>query len=290
LIHIGRKSARNDRHNDKDIIVNLTVDAPGDIAGDYAISVARTFEAHLSGIAFAHEPVVPGSIFGSAAVRLIEKQRAEGERRARTAVSKFDDRSRGAGLSAESHLLKASLATAADTFARLARRFDISIVTQAEPDKSSERNLVIESALFDSGRPILIVPYIQRDGIKLDHATVCWDGSRNAARAVADALPFLARANKVEVLIVAGDPAKGDEIAGADIAHHLARHDLKVELKQIVVREIDVTNAILSHCADVGVDFVVMGGYGHSRLREFVLGGATRGMLATMTVPTLMSH
>jgi nucleotide-binding universal stress UspA family protein len=103
-------------------------------------------------------------------------------------------------------------------------------------------------------------------------------------------MPFLARAQNVEVVIVASEPGKSDEIPGADIAHHLARHGMKVELKQIVVRDLDVANTILSHVADAGADFIVMGGYGHSRLREFVLGGATRGILGAMTVPTLMSH
>jgi nucleotide-binding universal stress UspA family protein len=118
---------------------------------------------------------------------------------------------------------------------------------------------------------------------------VCWDGSRSAARAVGDAMPFLVRAKVVEVVIVGGG-VKTDEIAGADIAQHLARHGAKVELKQIVAPDIDAANALLSHAADVSADLMVMGGYGHSRLREFVLGGVTRSILATMTVPTLMSH
>jgi nucleotide-binding universal stress UspA family protein len=87
-----------------------------------------------------------------------------------------------------------------------------------------------------------------------------------------------------------GQTSKATKIPGADIAPHLARHGLNVELKKIVVTDLDVPNAILSHAADVSADFIVMGGYGHSRLREFILGGATRGILATMTVPTFMSH
>ena len=119
---------------------------------------------------------------------------------------------------------------------------------------------------------------------------VCWDGSRNAARAIADALPLLARAKAVEVVIVTGKPGESDEIAGADIAHHLARHGLKVEVERLVARDIDITSTLLSRAADLGADLIVMGGYGHSRWREFVLGGATRGILASMTVPVLMSH
>jgi len=274
----------------KDIIVNLTVDAAHDVAADYAISVARTFQAHLTSIGFAFEPVIPGSVMGSMAVELIETQRKEYERAARSAISHVEEAARRVGLAADSRLQTASLAEAADTFGALARRFDLAVVAQAEPNKLPGRELIIEAALFESGRPVLVVPYIQRDGLKLDHVMVCWDGGRNAARAIGDAMPFLTRAKEVEVVVVAGDPGKRDEIPGADIAHHLARHGLKVELERIVVRDLDVANTTLSHAADCGTDLIVMGGYGHSRLREFVLGGATRGILSSMTVPTLMSH
>ena len=90
--------------------------------------------------------------------------------------------------------------------------------------------------------------------------------------------------------MVATEPLKGDDLAGTDITRHLARHDLKVELKRIVSADTDVADTILSYAADVSADFIVMGGYGHSRLREFILGGVTRGLLASMTIPTLMSH
>jgi nucleotide-binding universal stress UspA family protein len=92
------------------------------------------------------------------------------------------------------------------------------------------------------------------------------------------------------VVIVASGREKSGEIAGVDMGEHLARHDVKIEVKRIVSTDVDVPNTILSHVADSGADFIVMGGFGHSRLREFVLGGATNGILAAMTVPTLMSH
>ena len=94
----------------------------------------------------------------------------------------------------------------------------------------------------------------------------------------------------IEVVVVANEAGKGDEVPGADVAHHLARHGLKVEVERIVSPDLDVANTLLSHAADSSADFMVMGGYGHSRLREFILGGATRGILTTMTIPTLMSH
>jgi len=133
---------------------------------------------------------------------------------------------------------------------------------------------------------VVVVPYIQA----LDRVLVCWDGGRQAARAIADALPFLHRAKAIEVVTVATEPLKSDDLPDTDIARHLARHDLKVDLKRIVRRGIDVADSIVSYAADVSADFIVMGGYGHSRLREVILGGTTRGLLSSMTIPTLMSH
>jgi len=274
----------------KDVIVNLTVDADRDTTAEYAVSLARAFQAHLSGIAFAYEPVIPGSVFGGVVTELAQAQRAATKKAAQAAVGNFDAAARGVGVAAESHMFHASHADAGETFGRLARRFDLSVVAQAEPGKLPDRELIIEAALFGSGRPLLVVPYIQRAGLSLDRVMVCWDGSRSAARAIGDAMPFLERAKSVDVVLVSGDPGKSDEIPGADIARHLARHGRKVELQRIVVRGLDVTSTLLSHAADVGCDFMVMGGYGHSRLREFVLGGVTRGILQSMTVPTLMSH
>ena len=273
----------------KDIVVNLTTDAARDVAADYAVTVARVFDAHLSGIAFAYDVFVPGSVFGDVPIDLADAERDKREQTARTAIAKLDETARGAGLSAASQVLSATLADSADIFARLARRFDLSILPQAGPDTKT-RNLIVEAALFESGRPVLVVPYIQREGLAPNCVMVCWDGSRSAARAVGDALPFLLRAKRVEVVLVASEAGKSDEIPGADIAHHLARHGLKVELKRLVSVDVDVANTLLSHAADIGSDLLVMGGYGHSRLREFVLGGVTRGILASMTLPTLMSH
>jgi nucleotide-binding universal stress UspA family protein len=119
---------------------------------------------------------------------------------------------------------------------------------------------------------------------------VCWDGSRAAARAVGDSLPLIAKANNVQVLTVTTGKFDEDDVSGADITEHLARHKLRAELVRLPAADIDVTSAILSHAADISADLIVMGGYGHSRLRDFVLGGATKGMMQAMTVPALMSH
>ena len=275
----------------KDIAANLSLRDSPDVAMDFAVSVAAAFNAHLAGIAFIYEPIIPVMIdMYGIPPDVIESQRVENERAARAAVARLDEASRSAGVAAEAHMLDAAVATAPGVFARLARRFDLSILGQPEPEQPALDRLIVEAALFDSGRPMLVVPYIQRNGLKLDRILLCWDGSRSAARAAADALPFLRRSKLVEVVTVASEPAKSDEMRGADIAHHLARHGVKVELKRIVTAETDVASTILSHAADSSADFLVMGGYGHSRLREFILGGVTREILASMTVPVLMSH
>jgi len=272
----------------KDIVANLSVGASRDVAPDFAVSVAATFDAHLTGVAFRYEPLAP--VADGFPAKAMQSQRIENEKAAKAAVAKFDEVARRATVSAESRIADVPVASAHNVFANIVRRFDLAIIGQPEPHKPALERLIVEAALFDSGRPVLIVPYIQRAGLKLDRVMVCWDGSRSAARAVADAMPFIVRAKAAEVVIVTSEPTKSNEMPGADIAHHLARHGTKVEIKPIVTAEIDVTSTILSHAADASADFLVMGGYGHSRLREFVLGGVTRGILTSMTVPTLMSH
>ena len=242
------------------------------------------------GLAFRYDPVVPISGAGYVPAEVIQMQEVDNEKATKAAIDRFMAASQRAGVSAEPLTLSASVAGVGDQFGRLARRFDLSIVGQAEPDSGPVEEVIAEAALFESGRPVILVPYIQKAPLKLDYVVLCWDGSRAATRAIADAMPLLRRAGRVEVLIVSNERGKQDEIEGADIAEHLARHDLKVEVRRTVAGDIDVADVILSHTADVGCDFIVMGGYGHSRLREFVLGGVTRSIFRTMTAPVLMSH
>lgn len=274
----------------KDVLVYLSSGAAGEGVARYAVSVGQAFDAHIAGVAFAFEPVIPASVMGGVSADLIEAQRAENERAAKQAVERFEKVAEAAGASFGTRLLGGTVAGSADTFGQVARRFDVSVVGQAEPNSLGAEDLVAEAALFNSGRPVIMVPYIQKDGIKLDRIVVCWDGSRTAARAMGDALPFLTRAKTVDVLIVASDPPKSDETPGADVGQHLARHGIKVEVRRVQRADVDVGNTILSYAADNGTDFLVMGGYGHSRLRQFILGGVTRSMLQSMTVPVLMSH
>jgi nucleotide-binding universal stress UspA family protein len=274
----------------KDIVVNLTGDTPQDFAADYAISAAQAFEAHLGGVAFVYEPVIPGSLLGGIPTDMIEAQREENSETARAAVSRFEVAAAAAGISSETRILDASVAGAADLFGRIARRFDIAVVGQARPGEGASEELLIEGALFESGRPVVVVPYVQAYSLRLERVLVCWDGSRPATRAIADALPFLKRAKAIEIVAVSGERGKGRELVGTNMARHLSRHGLNVELKRISAGDVDVPSAIRTYAVDGGADFMVMGGYGHSRLREFILGGVTRTILASTTIPVLMSH
>ncbi len=274
----------------KDIVVNLSVGEKAGPTGDYAISVALACDAHLTGVAFVYDPIVPISGTGYIPAEVIESQQSDNEAAAKAAVDRFAESTRRAGLSAEPLSLTASLAGAGDQFGRIARRFDLAVVGQAEPGASSVEEIVAETTLFESGRPVIIVPYIQKAPVKLDNVMVCWDGSRQSARAIADAMPLLDKAGRVEIVIITNERGKQDKIEGVDMGQHLARHGLKVDVHRITGGNIDVADALLSHAADSGADFMVMGGYGHSRLREFVLGGVTHSIFKSMTVPVLMSH
>jgi nucleotide-binding universal stress UspA family protein len=274
----------------KDVVIILNVGATGSPASDYAISVAAVFDAHLTGIAFLYDPMVPVSDAGWIPAEVIEAQERENQAVTRATIDRFTAACGRAGITADPQQVSASYTGVGEQFGRIARRFDLAIVGQAELGTTAAATIVAESALFDSGRPLIIVPYIQKGPLKLDHVMVCWDGGRAATRAMADAIPLLQRAGRVEVVIVTNEPGKQDQIEGADMGTHLARHGLNIEVKRIPLGDIDVADMLLSHAADEDIDFIVMGGYGHSRLREFVLGGVTRSMLRTMTVPVLMSH
>jgi nucleotide-binding universal stress UspA family protein len=273
----------------KDIVVNLSGTTAQDFAADYTLSVAKSFDARVSGIAFAYAPVIPDTVFGGIPTDVIEIQRQENERAANAAGARFEAAAQKAAVTAETRVLEVAGGGAPALFARIARHFDLAVIGQAGRDGGAAQALMIEAALFDSGRPLIVVPFIQKQGLALERVLACWDGGRTAARAIGDAMPFLTRAKAVELVIVA-EPSKDDEAAGASMAAHLSRKGVAVEVKRIAKGDIDVRDAILSHAADCGADFIVMGGYGHSRLREFMLGGVTRGMLASMTAPVLMSH
>jgi nucleotide-binding universal stress UspA family protein len=280
----------------KDAVVTLTSGrlADGlDFAAHFAISLGRAFGAHITGIAFVYEPVIPTDVIGGISGGIpsdIDNQREENSTSAKATADRFAEAARLAGVSFETRLADASVAGAPDLFGRIARRFDLAIVGQARREQGASEEMLIEGALFGSGRPVIIVPVIQSRGLSLERVVLCWDGSRPAARAIADAMPFLTRAKAVDIVVVTGERDRSGEITGKHMRQHLARHGIETEIKHIRAAGADAQNAIQSYVAEIGADFMVMGGYHHSRLREFILGGVTRGILKSMTVPVFMSR
>jgi nucleotide-binding universal stress UspA family protein len=275
----------------KDIIVHLEHQAARDPARDFAVTIAEIFDAHLVAVAFAYAPDFPGYVMLEIPADIVAQMIAESEKAALAAIERFDAGARRSLISAEHRLLKPVGASAPAVLSTLARRFDLGVFMQSEPN-GVDNDDMIEASLFESGRPLIVVPYIQKDGLKLDHVVCCWDGSRAATRAINDGLPLLVKATTVDLLIVLNEKTdtSPNQIRGAEMAKHLARHDVKVQIVTVPAADIDVTNAILSYVADVSGTLIVMGGYGHAKLREMILGGVTRGMLHSMTVPVFMSH
>jgi nucleotide-binding universal stress UspA family protein len=273
----------------KDLLVCLGVAPHHSAAADLAIALGVELDAHVAAVAFAYEPAIPITVMGGVPGDFLDAERAQSEQAARAAKDRFDHAAKVSLISSESLVHETAIAGAADTFGRMARRFDLSLVGQPDPKEGLPENLIIEAALFESGRPVIVVPYIYKTGLKLDRVMVCWDGGRTAARAIGDAMPLLTRAKAVEVVTITGEAGKRSEIPGVDMGEHLARHGLNVEVENLPGTD-DVGNALLSYAADISADMIVMGAYGHSRLREFILGGVTRTMLGSMTVPCFMAH
>jgi hypothetical protein len=228
----------------KDIIVNLSVAGGGSFAGDYTVSVASALDTHLTAIAFVYDPIVPFEATGYIPPEVIETQQRDNEAAAKAAIDRFNTAAKQAGITAVSTQPPASFASAGEQFGRIARRFDLAIVAQPEPEKHALEELIAEGTLFESGRPVIVVPYIQKTPLKLDRVMACWDGSRPATRAIADAMPLLERAGVVEVAIIANEPGKEDEIPGADMGQHLARHGLKEKWTSIACRLATLTWAM----------------------------------------------
>lgn len=271
----------------KDIVVNLS---ESQTTTNFAISVAGLMRAHVAGISFKYQPIVLPSDYGGMLPTMVDAQQEEAQRRAGSARAIFDEAARKAGISSESSIVDTEFASAPSLFGGIARHFDVSIVAQSRPEGDLLDQLFVEGALFGSGRPVLVVPYIQKNTVSFETVMICWDASPNAARALADAMPFLALAKKVYAVTVVGQKGKDDEYPVGSLLEHLARHKIDIEVRRVPIGHVDVADNLLSLAADLSADFLVMGGFGHSRFREFVLGGATRGILTSMTVPTLLSH
>jgi nucleotide-binding universal stress UspA family protein len=273
----------------KDLLVHVPTTQSARPVVNYATSLAAKVGARLDAVAFGYEPITAELTFeGAAAVAAVmELQRERALKQAEAALAQFEAEAKRQGLTYGNRSFTAIPAEAADTIGTLARLYDLTIVGQPDSSKSTVYDVVPEAVLFNSGGPMLMVPYIHESPFDASRIMICWDGKRAAARAVHDATPFFAEATAVDIITI---NEEADEASAAALAAHLARKDIPAKAERLTADRGEIHNTILSAAADRGAKLIVMGGYGHSRLREFVLGGATRGILQSMTIPTLMSH
>ena len=265
--------------------------AAGRMRSGFALSLARQLDAHVTALAFALDPYVPAMALAEMPVAIIDEQRTHIEKLARAAADAFSAEAERIGVSHSVHIATCAQAQALRVLSARGRVADLVVTGQRSPqDELPIREILIETALFETGSPSVIVPYIGPAEARLDRLAIAWDGRREVARAVHDAMPLLKLASSVEIVTIGKVGAAKGETHGADLQEALARHDVMAELRHIDGAASDVANILLSHAADRSIDMMVMGGYGHSRLREMMLGGATRGILESMTVPVLMSH
>jgi len=257
----------------KDLLV-VVGDSPN--VGDrirLAADLAERFDAHLAGLY----------------VSLIAKPAPP--RQAQQARALFEDIVNLRNLSTE---WRATTGFPVDVAAVQARYADLVILGQLDPSdaQASVNNPPPEDIALSVGRPVLVVPYVGAYPTVGQRVLVGWDASREATRAITDAMPLLAAAASVTVLTInpVVDREEHGEIPGADIALYLARHGVDARVEATVSAGIGIGNTLLSRANDLGADLLVMGAYGHSRVRELVLGGTTRTVLESMTLPVLMAH
>lgn len=258
-------------------------------SASYAASLAAAYGADLTALAFAIRIPTPfglrtgvdrGAIDQhQAALKLgAEQSIATAKRLAQKTSVKFDDR------------IENCLAVeAASVFAKYARLADLTVIGSGL-DPSGENLELVEAALFKSGRPVLVVPETGVSDFKCDTVAVAWNDTAQSARAMADAMPIIEKAKSVHVISVTDDDKLQSMMPSIEVGKYLAAHGVSATVSDTLADGKSVDEAIIAKAQEVGTDILVMGAYGHSRLREMILGGATSGILHSCPIPALMSH
>ena len=273
----------------KTILVHVDTGPSATARLKLSAELAARFEAHVTGLHVRRPFQAPAfTDAGPAMDSLYRTYENAVKADEAIATAAFRESIGGTSLSSE---WRVADGLAEEVVAAYARYADLVIVGQAEPDARATTTPpdLAETVAMAGERPVLIVPHI--GAVKPPGQTVllCWNGSREAARAATAALPILKAADKTIILLV--DPRKdGDEQPGAGVARWLARHGVKAVVQRDTAADSNVGGVILSRAADHDADLIVMGLYGHSRVREWVMGGASRTLLASMTVPLLVAH
>ncbi len=273
----------------KDLLVHVDHSDRAGVRIDFACALADRHDAHVAGLYVKTPTNVPAYVMAQIPAEAREVHDRSVDELAEKAHALFEERARAAGRydRAEWRVAKGMADTAISLMARYA---DLTILGQSDPEESTWDGTVSpDELLLSCGRAILLVPFSYKVNGVGDRVLVAWNGSREASRAVSDAMPILEAARQVTVLCINPGPELGDE-PGADITRHLAMHGVAAEAAHLHAKDLDPGEVLLSRAADLSADLIVMGGYGRPRLRELVLGGVTRTILKEMTVPVLMAH
>ena len=277
----------------KTILVSLNDIGRSDVLISSAVKLAAKHGAHLIGVYVIPAPRIYPAVSAHVQPVVLNEAKIFFEERADQSKSAFNEAARLAGVEAEWRRVESSSADIADGVIEHGLQSDLVIIAQ----RNDEGNDGIEGdfcerVVMETGRPVIVIP--QSGDIKEigEHVIVGWNASREATRAVFDAMPMLEASDETRLIWV--DPQKEEHKArnlpGAEMAATLNRHGVKSTAEAMPTDGIDSGDALLNRASDLGADLIVMGAYGHTRLREFVFGGATRTMLDHMTVPVLMSH
>lgn len=256
-----------------------------------AIALADNYGAHLSVLVALDLPLpIPGP-WGITPDVVLSEMYAELHARGTQQAKRLRDRLERERISWEVHVCEARFVEPQRALAIEARHADLSVMATAGrgADDAGLARALFSALLFESGRPVLVVPSHHPVETPLHHAVVAWKPTREATRALHDALPLLSTASSIDVVTVDVDDS-GDAVAlSVDIATHLARHGLAVNVVNLQ-RNGTVATTLLRHAATSNAQLLIAGGYGHSRLREWVLGGTTRELLQAIHLPVLFSH
>ena len=278
----------------KTILVHVDDTERGAARVDLAAGLARTHGAHLIGLAVNAAAIVPAFVGAEIPAQVWQLQIDEMAKHVDAAGEMFKKAVKKAGVAHEWRVLDQQIGDIARVVSQHARHADLTILGQPDPDRNG-RTLsldVVERVVLDAGGPVLVIPYAGTFASVGRRVMLAWNGSREACRALHDATAVLDP--KAEIVVMNVNPPGAHhaerDVAGVDIAAAIARHGYKAEVAHVIAEDMKVGDIILSRASDAGADMIVMGAYGHSRLRELVLGGATEYVLNHMTVPVLMSH
>ncbi|MGE5172142.1 MAG: universal stress protein [Rudaea sp.] len=257
---------------------------------DAAVRLARDFGARLVGLYIVPSAELTPSVAAVLPPGLVEERlRATGEAQDR-AEARFRETAAAAGLSAIEW--RAPTGAPVDAAVAHGRCTDLFLMGQRDPSEVAFSEEIVATVLLATGRPTLVVPYIGAGPTLGENILVAWNGGREAARAIGDAMPLLERAKRVDVISVETERQEtvDKHLAGDRVAAWLRGHGVAANIARQEASGVGIGEWLLSRAADLGSDMIVMGGYAHARMRELILGGVTQTMLRSMTIPVFMSH